>query len=159
MHDRISEELTIQQRETYAYLAGIFDGNGSVFIAQTIRNKRPVYWLQVQISARNVAFATWIAEHGRGHVSQGKFWKASSREAAAFLRLILPWLRLKRPQVQLAIAFQEFLSNKPPHAIPTPDELAIQDQYRKQIRALNEQQYRSTEDEHGPYVPSHRPGD
>lgn len=138
-----TQKSDTQQRDVYAYLAGIFDGNGSVFIATKIRNKRPVYWLVVQISTRNHTFASWIASLAHGTAAaNGKYWRATSKEAAAFLTVILPWLQLKRDQATLAVEFQEQMSGKSQYAVPTAEELARFEDYRTRIKLLNEHQYR-----------------
>src|ERR1051325_9395129 len=103
------------------YAAGFFDGEGCVSVVKaTSRTKEPHYRLQVAITNTNAEILLWFQAHRGGktyEVSNNRsnlteyprmclvlFWHG--REAAANLRELEPFLRVKREQAQNAIAFQ-----------------------------------------------------
>jgi hypothetical protein len=101
------------------YFAGFFDGEGYIGIAQRKGKISPRYQLDIGITSTNL----WILQElkfkfGGSICKQGKTtltrhqawaWRLFSNQACAFLKMILPSLRLKRNQAELAIKFQ---SNK-----------------------------------------------
>lgn len=106
------------KRTDLAYTAGIMDGEGSIGIT---RNKskscKRGYALEllVQVTSSDEWLCQWLKfgfGGGLGHSinSAGNpmwHWSLGARKAAEFLRLILPYLNLKRPQAELAITFQK----------------------------------------------------
>ena len=121
--------------EQLAYLAGIFDGEGSVTITRTYNKHKPAISrnsrslgnpnpgvsermiMQVAVAMTDRAIPEWLHEEFGGRFMSRRFpgttykerwdWLASANIAKDFLRIILPHLRLKRLQAQLAIEFQE----------------------------------------------------
>jgi hypothetical protein len=104
---------------TPAYLAGFFDGEGSVGIYLCGTS---AWHLRVQISQANTEEATRLlgslrAEYG-GSISvvnkaldrRGLLWQTSGPRAAAFLEVIRPYSILKADQIDVALAYQR---NKP----------------------------------------------
>jgi len=97
-------------KKELAYLAGFFDGEGSVIIDKN------------HGMACVVASTTkWILEllrfnfggsintdkkirYEHGHICY--HWKINSTNAESFLQAILPYLKLKRPEAEVAIKFQ-----------------------------------------------------
>lgn len=95
-----------------AYYAGIFDGEGCVTI--TLYGNK-LYQLRCKVSNTN----EWLIQSLRmtwgGHVYRDKRtpnhracyeWYIVSWQAAIFLEDIYPYLRLKKPQVDVALQFQ-----------------------------------------------------
>ena len=100
------------------YLAGFFDGEGSVGI---YRNGKGAWHLRTQVT-QNITkwskelFTDLVERHG-GNLSAMRSpayrrgaaynWQTNGAVAVAFLHTILPSLRAKKEQVQLAIAWYD----------------------------------------------------
>jgi len=104
-----------------AYIAGLFDGEGHIFITE---DKRPAYKTSLHILRTGVTntnrpiiqwlfsiFPTTISRRVRykDHPTWKPCysWEASSNKALYFLKTIYPYLRIKKEQVRLGIEFQE----------------------------------------------------
>ena len=105
-----------------AYAAGIFDGEG--FVGLTI-NRQPThrrvnmtYNLTVSIANTNLPLIAWLKDSFGGYISTRQYrkdeypdrllgyeWKIVARQADVFLRLLLPYLRIKREQTETALRF------------------------------------------------------
>jgi hypothetical protein len=113
---------------TLAYVAGLFDGEGSIVIGvskPSIRNKQksPSHWLQVGITNTSKELIVWLKDSFGGHISDNSHspsrkkqrpcwaWRVNSHEACKFLKSILPFLKVKKKQAELAIEFQESAKN------------------------------------------------
>jgi hypothetical protein len=103
-----------------AYLAGIIDGDGSISLSfratSTTKSGRPNRSpeLMIQVGMTNEAVIRWIHETtqlGSVNSFQPKYhrsrlvwtWKVYTRQAEALLRLVLPFLKVKRAQALLAL--------------------------------------------------------
>lgn len=110
------------------YIAGFFDGEGCVGIQKRYeperkgQNLRYRMYVQITVSTPNVLQK--IHKEFGGYFYKGcmqyvvsknprQIWvlKWGGRKAADFLRVILPFLILKKKEAQLAIKFQEHLDN------------------------------------------------
>lgn len=102
-----------------SYIAGFFDGEGSVVLYRRKSGwaKRLDYALLVHITNTNRGVLDWVASVVGGCVYLEKSldptrrrpvyrWQAT-KNPAGFLRLIRPYVRLKKPQIDIALAFQE----------------------------------------------------
>lgn len=98
-----------------AYLAGFFDGEGCIHVSKCKRsdrkNDRFQYQLRIQISQKNrEPLDKLVAGWGGGIYdikSKGMYsWQLHSRKAERFLEAILPFLRDKAEQAELALIFQ-----------------------------------------------------
>ena len=112
------------KRTDLAYFAGIFDGEGAIGITKHVSKngyKRGYYFELVVQLANSVE---WLPQSLKmafgGHISfqdasKGSFvgklplwrWTAHARQAALFLKAILPYLKLKHYQAEIAIQFQD----------------------------------------------------
>ena len=110
--------------ERFAYIAGLFDGEGTVLINErkstsTYHRDFPSYALSIVISNSDRGIIDWLNDTYGGYVNEHSEdagfeshrpswqWKKFGTEAMGFLKLMLPFLRIKRRQVELAIAFQK----------------------------------------------------
>lgn len=106
------------------YMAGFFDGEGCICLSQNIYSKRKYirYTMEVSISQSGI-FGGSILKDFKS-VFGGYFWKRNregrkiigiwfnkAMKACIFLEQILPYLRLKKEQAELAIEFQKILSS------------------------------------------------
>ena len=132
------------------YMAGIFDGEGCISIG---KHKKRGHWnaaysLKVAIVMCNAyipnlfqfAFGGKVYTQNRG----GRYlpewhWAIAANKAVEFLKILLPYLRLKKDEAELAIRFQAFKKNK--HTYPgnayTEEEVAILEAERILLQALH----------------------
>ena len=106
-----------------AYIAGFFDGEGSIsinkFRANNPNYKCPHYILTVTLTNTNLEIIEEIHEKlgaskqmrkrewGKSHWKTCYAWMASANKALIVLKLIRPYLKVKAKQADLAISFQE----------------------------------------------------
>ena len=103
-----------------AYTAGIIDGEGCITIGKrTSRTCRSGmrYGLSVKVSSTDEWLCQWLKLAWGGSIylhkskktkwSDAWCWTIQTNMAVEFLRIILPYLNLKRPQAELALSFQE----------------------------------------------------
>ena len=101
----------------YAYSAGIIDGEGTITIAKTGGTQdKPRYALRATVTSTDECLPLFLSLNFGGGVrliesNSPKHkdcwcWEISSRKAVKFLSAILPYLRIKHPQAELAISFQ-----------------------------------------------------
>jgi len=125
------------KRTDLAYVAGMLDGDGYISIC---RNRcKPQTMLRVGISNTNQWLIEWlhfgfgggISKHKeRGNCKTKWNWIISSNKAVEFLKLISPYLKLKRPQAELAIQFQSGRRWCNKHHPKTDKEKAIEEAQR-----------------------------
>lgn len=103
-----------------AWLAGIIDGEGSIFVMKQSRKDRDrtfnyILRISVQSSDRFMAFecmkitgegATMDTPTQKENQSNTYKWQVSGRKAAQLLEELLPFLRVKKDQAEAAIQFQ-----------------------------------------------------
>lgn len=100
-----------------AYAAGIIDGEGSIGIARhSSKSCKRGYSLElcVQVTSSDEWLCTWLKFAFGGSLSHSInsadnpmwHWIIGARKASEFLKLILPYLKLKHSQAELAIIFQ-----------------------------------------------------
>lgn len=106
-------------KETAAYSAGIFDGEGYVGIDKTSVSHGKIrkihHSIRVVISQKDGLIMNWLKEHFGGNVYEQRSgtkysiyrWRIHSQKAVTFLKYILPYVLIKRKQVEFAIAYYE----------------------------------------------------
>jgi len=102
-------------KDDLAYYAGFFDGEGSIMI--THRTKKHYHTLEIRITNTNYQVLKQFEDCFGGGVYKGSVinwrykprwqWCISASKALAFLKLIYPYLRLKKKEAETAIEFQE----------------------------------------------------
>jgi len=104
------------KRTDLAYYAGLFDGEGCVQLRPHKRSGK-TWALYVSIASTN----EWIIQQLKfsfgGSLSKKKWknpnwkpafiWGVSSKDALTFLEAVYPYLKLKKPQAEIAIRFQK----------------------------------------------------
>jgi len=115
----------MQDLSSIAYLAGLFDGEGSVYFKKTkqIRHKRPgkpvhnITVIRMEISMTDESIIKWVHEVlGCGTVGKRKFksdyakgwkqqwrWRCCHRDAFFVARLLWPYVHVKLPQIEKII--------------------------------------------------------
>lgn len=133
------------KKTDFAYTAGIMDGEGSIGIA---RNKskscKRGYALElcVQVTSSDEWLCTWLKFGFGGSLSHSInsagnpmwHWILVARQAAAFLKLILPYLNLKRPEAELAIKFQSKKKHQP---TKSDEEMAVEEAQRIMLQNMH----------------------
>ena len=141
-------ELTETEK---AYLAGFIDGEGCIHICSS-NNKRspiPAYRLMVAISQADREYLErWRLKLGAGNVhksgpgsipgnKQVYNWQIYGREAEMLLRLVLPYLDIKREQAEVALKFRATVDKQGGGGRVTPSSIIRQrEAYAQQLHAL-----------------------
>lgn len=102
------------KRVDLAYIAGIFDGEGCIQIAKRTEGKKHHY-LRASLSLANEYIPNLFKFHFGGAIYKRDLrsrgwqiqwsWSVHSRQAGEFLEVILPYLKLKRNEAELALEF------------------------------------------------------
>ena len=97
-----------------AYMAGIFDGEGSVTISAEAKRAKN-YYLRATVTNTNEPLMKWIVEHFRGgYIAKTRgiltrkdcyTWTISGKKAQNFLRIIQDFSIVKKPQINVALQF------------------------------------------------------
>jgi hypothetical protein len=145
----LSETVNLRN-EDLAYIAGFFDGEGSVTIHEnwrpSPRGKSPNHTLQVSIGNTDPHVLQWIHGAFGGSLTTRPAtkprhkdvtqWIIRSNGAASFLRALLPFLRMKTEQALTGISFQDGRGGYRSRRL-TDDEIAFRESKRVAIRLLN----------------------
>jgi len=142
------------RREDLAYLAGFFDGEGSVTINHLKRTdktasgcyKSDSYTLHVVIGNTDPTVPLWaqsifggyvITREARTAKQKAAFqWIICNYWAMRFLETIRPYIRMKGEVIDRAITFQRAMKKHGPKATP-PEVVAWREEQRLAIRMLN----------------------
>ena len=100
-----------------AYVAGIVDGEGTIGLHKNYEYKgRPFYGLRVSVGNTNEWLISFLKMQFGGYVFKETHsnplhkdcwkWELHAKKSYVFLKAILPYLQIKRPQAELAIRFQ-----------------------------------------------------
>jgi len=125
-----------------AYLAGFFDGDGSIHLVSNASRSTRGYSLQVSVTQKGKAILERFQEaFGGGIYPTGRsksFWKwqLGARKACDFLIEVFPYLYLKRKQAILAFEFQNNMDERG-RRILTSKDLETINFYRETIQQLN----------------------
>jgi hypothetical protein len=134
---------------TLAYIAGIFDGEGSIVIGvrkpDGIKHQSPSHFLQVGITNTNRLLIEWLLATCGGHISDNSHaksragqlpcwaWRVIGWDALQFLEKILPYLRIKTEQAIFAIQFQRKTQGRRTYLRVPPELIAERDWYKAEI--------------------------
>ena len=98
--------------EEQAYLAGIIDGEGSIWIERPPRGT--TFVLLLVVANTDPRLMVWLAPLG-GSVTErhqnkpthkpGMLWRISGKRAVGIIREIYPFLKLKKEQATIALAY------------------------------------------------------
>ena len=127
------------EKHELSYIAGFFDGEGSINILTRKRPKNTEYTLTVAIGQKDGATLDWIKENFGGNVylikRDGSFyWAISHKKAIVFLKELLPFLQYKKPQALVAIEYYENMTKRA--RITSREEIGRREQARLQLIAL-----------------------
>lgn len=101
------------EKEKSIYMAGFFDGEGYVGLLKRKRSETYIeYIVQASIGQKDGGTMDWVKENFGGHLHLVKrdgsyYWIISNKAAFLFLKRVVPYLKYKKPQAELAIEFFE----------------------------------------------------
>ena len=135
-----------------AYFAGIFDGEGCIYIRKInakyvtksgIRRIYTSYSVEVSLANTNEWICRQLLFAFGGGVYKRKLqmganqtiwaWQIAAKKATDFLRVLYPYLKLKRAQAEIAINFQNNMHRR----TKTNEELALREAQRILVSNLN----------------------
>lgn len=131
-----------------AYIAGFFDGEGSIVIIKSKSgNFSPEYAYGVSIGQKDGQTLDWIKEKFGGNVYLVKhdgsfYWALGYTKAIVFLKMIQPYLKYKKPQADLAIEFYESIQKfklKNVHKRLSEVEISRREEIWKKMRQLKKE--------------------
>ena len=103
------------KRTDLAYVAGIIDGEGCITITKDKRPTYPGFQLRIQVNMANEWLPAWLRFSFGGSLreivvkeNQQRQWAwiIQSNSAMQFLKLVLPYLKIKRSQAELCMEMQ-----------------------------------------------------
>jgi len=131
-----------------SYLAGFFDGEGSISILRRKKGNWNVsHFVRVSIGQKDGATLDWVKDNFGGNVYLVKrdssfIWAISDYKGYEFLKILTPFLRYKKPQAELAIKFYEERimdsrrMTKHKHTSITQKELALREEMFLEMKLL-----------------------
>jgi hypothetical protein len=134
----------------FAYLAGLFDGEGYTYI-QCRKRKKPGesdnHMLRIGINSTHEGVIRQLLEEFGGAMNMERRpknpkwayswrWRIGGEYAVALLCHLLPYLCIKRPEIELAIQFQSRLLSRQRH-LPD-DEVVIRDNLKAELTRLHD---------------------
>jgi len=153
------------KRTDLAYIAGIIDGEGFITI-RCDRKANDKHSLYVGVGNTERWLLEWLRANFGGklvtsHKPEGYKdffqWAIVSRSAGNFLELVLPYLRLKKGQAELALQFQEKKYNEATgkrRGSRTSDEIIYEKACQVLMSALNKRGKHDKAGAYGNPVPS-----
>ena len=133
-----------------AYFAGHFDGEGCICISKESckSSVHPQYRVHIQVSSVDEwIIRQWHFSFG-GLIFKGSpsnlrkhplwVWKLKGGKTAEILKTLLPYLRLKKAQAEIAIGFCKRLQKGNLHPPLSPTELALREANKILISDLNQ---------------------
>lgn len=130
------------------YLAGFFDGEGSISILKRKKGDWNIsHFIRVSIGQKDGETLDWVKDNFGGNVylvsRDGSYiWAVSDNKAYEFIKVLTPYLHYKKPQAELAIKFQEERimnsrrMTKHLHTSLTPEELNLRDTMFEEMKSL-----------------------
>ena len=126
-----------------AYLAGIFDGEGSVYIWTRRNRGYRDYGIRLYVVNTNRTLIDWLQATFGGLVysRQSAKWKErhewliDRKNADSLMSAMLPYMIIKRPQMEVAIRFRETFQVRA--ARLTDEVVSLREACRLEVRGLN----------------------
>jgi hypothetical protein len=131
----------------YAYLAGIVDGEGAIFISRDLfRSKNTVFRPEMRVGMiepnavkrlHDAFGGSFFLEKPYHHKRPLHRWAISKRESLVFcLNTLLPYLDVKREQAKVVLEFIDTFPRRNGHWA-TQEEIDKKEQFWFKIRGLN----------------------
>lgn len=144
------------------YVACFFDCEGSIGISKSDRsqfrlNASPTYGLYISLVNQDLGTLLWMQQEFRGslHKRDGAYSLVlQTKIAEKFLLTIRPYVRIKKDQVELALAFQELRASRTTRPKLTTKELDLYDLVRERMQELNHRNSRAFHEKSGEFSES-----
>ena len=141
------------KRNQWAYLAGLFDGEGTFTISNSPPNNgRPSYaFREVYVTNTNLEVLNWLKDKLGGTIRVTKYgkngwkdvykWHAGAKQHYYVVKNMLPFLIIKKKQAELILKFiklkeKQKANRRGPKGL-TSMERNKRDEILQQVRALN----------------------
>lgn|SRR2546425_8550533 len=150
--------MTQIERDELIYAAGFFDGEGCVYIRRSPPHRQHVtigYGVTVQVTNTNHEIVLFYKKAFGGSIQAAPprprrrplwVWRASAQIAARCLRSLLPYLRVKRAEAEIALSLQDAIDRHQAQTQPHPGrrglprvpdaELAVREGHYRRLYAL-----------------------
>jgi hypothetical protein len=140
--------MKIYLKTDLAYMAGLLDGEGHIGIALR-KNLISGHILRIEISNTNKAMIDWILPRfdghgvirkdrwGEGNRKDSYVWYADNRKAVRLLKMLIPYLVLKKEQAEIAVYFQSSIPAQGRGPRITKDVFEFRESLRLKMRILN----------------------
>jgi hypothetical protein len=127
-----------------AYMAGIIDGEGSIFLANE-SNVKKSFVLRVSVSSTDRILIDWINDRFDGNTCVGSknkhkpnystayHWRTTGPRAAKLLEALRNFLVIKKAKADFAIAFQGQKNKRGEHPL-TKEKIELYEKYKKEIK-------------------------
>jgi len=131
--------------EQIGYLAGIFDGEGTIGIGKSHPDGRVSYSLVIQIATMHQKTIFLLYQYFGGNFCLGKstkmaYWYCCGSNVGKILKLIIPYLIEKKEQTELALNYLEVIDIKSPGgACRTDLERELQETYHLMMKTLKKE--------------------
>lgn len=138
------------KQEDLAYLAGFFDGEGCISFHRKATKNGWRYSLEISVAQINPEPIKMFTEvFGFGYRSRWfnsnqrlQFeWRTFGSNASKVLKLLMPYLKVKREEALLAIEFQELPQKSGKKRVTTDEERNEREILVKQISQLKKREY------------------
>lgn len=136
------------------WLAGLIDGEGSIFVKRTAGTKNPIHSLDVEISMTDkptiekihtmLGFGSFRPARRKkklAHHKQAWKWVATSRDAEVVLNLITPYLMTKRDEAIMGLRFCELKRDRVGRAGLSDEMVAEREWYYQELKLLKKREW------------------
>jgi hypothetical protein len=156
---RKTQKENHQKEVTLAYWAGIVDGEGSIYIIKALRKaesgcKSPNHqvYLSIGMCCREIIYKMkeyfdmghiFEPKNTRCNCKQSYYYVISNNQAISVIKLLLPYLIVKKEQARLAIEFDNKRSRCMQKGISkkirkvSEAEITLREQYYQKMKVLN----------------------
>lgn len=145
--------LKVVPERDIIWSAGIFDGEGTVYIKKTRRGKSEGHVLDMEVSMTHKPTIERLyntygigsfrpcrrKNPGEGHRQAWK-WSITSRQAVEVLNLMLPYISTKKEEVLVALEFAKFKEGNGGQAL-TDEVLTTRDLYYNKLKKLKKEEW------------------
>lgn len=97
------------RQEDVIWAAGFFDGEGCISITRQEKRGKLYHWMMISVFQNHSASLELLLELFGGSIGtedEAWKWRACGPTAGEALKEMLPYLRVKRSQAEIAISFQ-----------------------------------------------------
>lgn len=125
------------EKEVLAYIAGIIDGEGTIFSTKRKDGKYTWYQQGIRVHMKYAKVPKWLHKHAGGNyycsnirANSEHMWTIHAKETRKLLPQIMPYLVEKKRQAEIILEWQKYVgkSNK-----NTP----MKDQLWKELKSLH----------------------